>query len=218
MRLPALLFDLDGTLVDSAMGIAVALSALAAERGGQPIPCERVRPLVSRGVHELVATSLGVLGRDTGTDVAAFRAHLRQVPADRAMIYPGVVAALDHFSQSAMQMAVVTNKPAALAGELLKALDLERYFPVVVGGDTLPVAKPDPAPLRHALALLGHDGQAVMIGDSEIDAAAAAAAPIPFILYGGGYGAGQCAGLPVHATLHDFAGLPDMLKALELPL
>ena len=211
---PALLFDLDGTLVDSAMGIAVALSVMASERGGHAIRAEQVRPLLSRGASELVSTSLGPLAGDGAADLATFRQHLSRVPADPAMIYPGVVSALIRLADFGMPMAIVTNKPESLARQLLDALDLARFFKVVVGGDTLSAAKPDPAPLRHALAELGHDGAAIMIGDSEIDAAAAAAATIPFVLYIGGYGAAQCADLPVHVRFGSFSALPAMVTEL----
>lgn len=214
MPITALLFDLDGTLVDSAMDIAAALSTMAIARGGDPICPALVRPLVSRGAGELVTTALGALARENASDLAEFRKHLAQRPADPAQIYPGVVAMLDHLAQAGMPMAIVTNKPEALARQLLGALGLNRYFGVIVGGDTLAVAKPDPAPLHHARAQLGHAGPAVMIGDSEVDAKAAAAAGFRFMLYNSGYGAERCANLPVHARFDAFDALPALVEAL----
>lgn len=186
---PALLFDLDGTLVDSALGIAAALSRVSAERGGGAVDVALVRTLVSEGAQVLVTTALGELAGEPAADLAAFRAMLRGIPADPAMIYPGVLHALEVLRDEGFPCAIVTNKPEALARQLLDELHLSRFFGAVVGGDTLPVCKPDPAPLLHAVDLLrcGRAG-AWMIGDSKVDAAAAAAAGMRFALFEGGYG------------------------------
>ena len=213
----ALLFDLDGTLVDSAQGIAAALGRLAQERGGAGPDVAHVRRLVSQGAATLVAQGLGPLAQNSAADIARFRAILTKLPANPAMIYPGVRAALTHLAAAGHPMAIVTNKPAALAQQLLADLDLASFFAALVGGDTLPVAKPNPAPLTHALALLGHPAHAaIMIGDSAADAAAAAAAHLPFVLYAGGYGADETATLPQAAQFTDFAQLPALIAALPV--
>lgn len=195
------------------MGIAVALSVVAAARGGGSIGPDRVRPLVSRGVVELVAGALGPLAGDSAADVHAFRAALAEVSADPGVIFPGVVSALEQFGGMGMPMAVVTNKPEHLARRLLRDLGLTAYFQAIVGGDTLAIAKPDPAPLRHALAAIGgHSCEALMIGDSAVDAQAAAAAGLPFVLYEGGYGAGECAG---HDVAHRFSSFEALIEVIE---
>jgi phosphoglycolate phosphatase len=193
---PALLFDLDGTLVDSARGIAAALTVQSQARGGEAVGEACVRPLIGQGVEVVVRSALGVRGGDSEADVIEFRDILASLPADSATIYPGVAEALEELTALRYPMAVVTNKPEGLARQLLVQLKLARFFQAVVGGDTLSVCKPDPAPLHHAQQLLALSGAAVMIGDSDVDAAAAASAGMTFLLFNGGYGSGGCGFVP----------------------
>lgn len=213
MTRPAFLFDLDGTLVDSALGIASALTALSASRGGGVIAPEVVRPLVSRGVEELVATALGGMARDAQGDIAAFRCLLAAQPTDHNMVYAGVRAALERLNDAGAALAIVTNKPERLARQLLEQLDLARMFLVIVGGDTLARRKPDPLPLTHAVSCLGAVDRSMFIGDSAVDAGAAAAANVPFVLFTGGYGAEECDKLPVAARFCRFDEIDSVLGA-----
>lgn len=213
-RPAAYLFDLDGTLVDSAITIAAALSKLSATRGGEPADLARTRRLVSRGAPVLVRETLGQVAGESAEDVAAFRAILADIPADPGMIFPGVVAALQALAAAEAPCAVVTNKPEGLARLLLDQLDLARFFGAVVGGDSLPVCKPDAEPLRHALRAIRAEGAAAMIGDSEVDAHAAGAAGIPFVLYRRGYEADGCAAHLCADTFEDFSELPALLRGL----
>lgn len=211
----AFLFDLDGTLVDSARDIAAALNAVSRARGGEDVSAETVRPLVSLGAATLVARALGPVASDPAVDLAAFRDVLRAAPSDPAIVFPGVEPALAALAGQGWRMAVVTNKPEALATALLATHRLDRFFDTVVGGDTTRAPKPDPAPLHHALTALGATpDEALFIGDSDIDAAAAATLAIPLLVYRGGYGVadidtGQAAGwfewfddLPTLAAVH----------------
>ena len=210
----ALLFDLDGTLVDSALDIAAALSRLSVCRGGGPVAVETVRPLVSHGVGVLVREALGAAARDGAEDVATFREILAATPPDPGSIYPGVAEALHRLATNGRPMAIVTNKPERLSQLLLDQLGLARFFGAVIGGDTLSVSKPDPAPLHHALAVLGaaHD-KALMIGDSIVDAGAARAAGLPFALFESGYGAEACSDDDVAFRFSGFDILPGLLVA-----
>ncbi|WP_338467469.1 HAD-IA family hydrolase [Novosphingobium sp. ZN18A2] len=211
MHRPALLFDLDGTLVDSAHGIAVALTRQLRARGGDAIEIARVRSLVSLGVDTLVREALGSHFRNADEDVSEFRAALTTIAADPASIFPGVIAALSELARYGYPMAIVTNKPERLARQLIAQLDLERFFPAVVGGDTLAVCKPDPAPLLHARQLLTEGDGAIMIGDSKVDAHAAAAAASPFLLYQAGYGKDECAFVASEHRFTDFGELPALI-------
>jgi phosphoglycolate phosphatase len=214
-RPAALLFDLDGTLVDSAVTIALALTQLSAARGGGAIDVARVRLLVSQGAPVLVHETLGACAGDSEEDVAAFRAILGGIPADPSTIFPGVVEALTELSGH--PCGVVTNKPESLTRLLLDQLCLSRFLDEVVGGDTLPVCKPDPAPLLRALAGLGAEGRAVMVGDSIVDAAAAAAAGTCFMLFEGGYGPVDKDMPDGHRRFGTFAELPSLVTdMLEL--
>lgn len=209
----ALLFDLDGTLVDSAVTIAMALSELSVARGGGPADVEMVRRLVSKGAPLLVREVLGPVAGDSDADLAAFRAILTDLPPQSDIVFPGVIDALETLSADGHPCAIVTNKPEKLARLLLDQLDLARYFAAVVGGDTLPVCKPDPAPLHHALqALPGADpSRAIMIGDSAVDATAAVVGRIRFFLFEGGYGPVDKDMSGVHRRFGEFAELPSLV-------
>ena len=132
--LPALLFDLDGTLVDSAQVIASAISIVAQDRGRAAVPVSEVRPLVSQGVAVLVGTSLGTSGDALADDISTFRTILASLKADREIIYPGVEAALTQFQAIGYRMAVVTNKPFFLAKKLMEEIGLIDFFEIIVIG------------------------------------------------------------------------------------
>lgn len=215
MRSAALLFDLDGTIVDSAIGIAAALTEVSVGRGGEIVPAAQVRKLVSLGVETLVRDALGAVACDSATDIAAFREVLTGLPATPDLLYPGVRNCLMDLAGSGHPMAVVTNKPEALSTALLKDIGLAHLFDCIVGGDTLQVSKPDPGPLLHALARLGSGSRmAVMIGDSPVDGHAAAAAAIPFVLHENGYAPEDCAHDMVSGRFSDYGALRDVLCGL----
>lgn len=213
-----ILFDLDGTLVDSARSIAAALSAVAISRGGAAIDPARVRPLVSQGVGVLVATALGELAGDSAADIAAFRAELSSQAADPADLYPGAAETVRALTAAGHPLAIVTNKPEALSRKLLGELDLLACLGTVVGGDTCRTAKPDPLPLHHALAAIAPGAQpagAVMIGDSDVDGLAARAAGCRFVRFTGGYGPASPDAYPVAGQ---FAVFADLLPLLAAPI
>jgi len=174
----AYLFDLDGTLVDSAPDICGALNA-ALDAGSLPPVSEALtRHWVGHGSRVLLEQALmyhGASGRIADEAEMArmlrifvdyYTAHI----ADRSRPYPGVVETLAALQRRAVGLAVVTNKLAGLSQLLLEALDLRRYFGVVVGGDSLPQRKPDPAPALHALrALDARANESLFIGDSSTD-------------------------------------------------
>ena len=215
MKRNVLLFDLDGTLVDSAGGIAAALTQLRTERGAGPIDAGTVRPWISLGAEMLVARALGIYARDPASDLARFRAFLSDLPTDPDCLYPGVEETLDQLARAGFAMAVITNKPEGLSRALLADVDLAGRFVTVVGGDTTPRGKPDPAPIRHGLAELGaQPEQAILIGDSAVDAAAARALPMPFLLFEGGYGADECDPGDVAGRFASFRDLPPLIERL----
>nr|WP_281422863.1 HAD-IA family hydrolase [Sphingomonas yunnanensis] len=206
------MFDLDGTLVDSALDIAAALSTVSRARGGDAVSAATVRPLVSLGAATMVARALGPAARESVEDVAAFRTVLSAAVPDPRSVYAGVERALDRLTAQGWRLAIVTNKPEGLAESLLAGLGLRHWFAAVVGGDTAGVAKPDPAPVRHALAALGATpADAVFVGDSGIDAAAAAALAIPLIVFAGGYGVAEIAEAQSVARFVHHDQLPGIL-------
>jgi phosphoglycolate phosphatase len=211
-----LLFDLDGTLVDSAGGIAAALTQVRAERGAGSIDADTVRPWISLGADVLVARALAGHAREPAGDLARFRAVLSGLPTDPDCLYPHVEETLDLLARAGFAMGVVTNKPEGLSRSLLADLQLAKRFVTIVGGDSTPYTKPDPAPILQALAALGaRPERAILIGDSAIDAAAARAFLMPFLLFEGGYGADECDPADVAGRFTSFGDLPTLVGRLS---
>jgi phosphoglycolate phosphatase len=211
---PTILFDLDGTLVDSAPDLRAALNRLMASRGLGPFTLPEVVAMVGDGARALVERALAARGLTF--DEAALDSFLLDYTAHAAVEtrpYPGVPEALETLSAAGWRLAVCTNKPEAAARELLRALDLMPRFAALGGGDSFPVRKPDPGHLLATLRLAGGEpGRAVMIGDHHNDIAAARGAGIPAIFAGWGYGpAAMAAGAPVAASA---AALPALLREL----
>ncbi len=184
----AVLFDLDGTLLDTAPDMVAALNALRSEAGLAPLPYAQVRPLVSHG-----ATALVRHGFPTA-DGTLFEALRRQfltryagALAIKSRPFDGVLEALAYLDSTAVPWGIVTNKPQALAEPLLEQLELRHRAAVIVCGDTLQERKPHPLPLWHAAAQLGVEPtESVYVGDAERDVLAAQAAGMPayVALYG----------------------------------
>lgn len=205
--LPALaMFDLDGTLVDSVPDLARAVDQMLGALGRAPAGEEKVRCWVGNGAAMLVRRALAdavEVKTDPEQDglfpVAQelFMAAYAQANGRDGRIYPGVDLLLEHYRAEGVPMAVVTNKPAGFTHALLDQLQLSRYFPVVVAGDTLEQRKPHPAPLLHACDRSGvQPGSALMFGDSRVDVEAARAAGCPVICVSYGYNRGE----PIHSA------------------
>lgn len=190
----AVLFDLDGTLVDSLPDIALAANRMLAELGRPQRDIEQIRRFVGKGIPNLVTrcmTEDAQAGEgEIEAAIAVFRRHYADTNGQRAVVYPTVVDTLARMRGMGLKLACVTNKAEAFTRPLLDKLDLARHFDAVVSGDTLPVKKPDPAVLHHACALLGTQ-RALMIGDSANDAVAARGAGLPVLLVTYGYSEGQ---------------------------
>ncbi len=213
--IPTLLFDLDGTLVDSAPDLASAVNRMVAARGFPAFRPDEVIAMVGDGVEALVTRALAARGLPPDpVAVRAFSADYGQHFADETRPYPGVVPALQALRADGWRLAVCTNKPEAIARALLDSLGLLDLFVAVGGGDSFPVRKPDPA---HMLATLraagGEVTDAVACGDHHNDVAAARGAGIPCIFAQWGYGsAAMAAGAAAVATrFQDVPGLAARL-------
>lgn len=185
-RFEAVLFDLDGTLVETRQDIATAMNLALAARALRVLAVEQVARHVGRGARVLSARCLEEAGVvSPGPDEVealylSFHAHYLAHLLDTTAVYPGVPGLCEGIARAGGRMAIVTNKPIEAAKRILIGLGLSSYFPVVLGGDSLPLRKPDPAPLLRAIDAIGAGaGRALMVGDSQVDIDAARAAGIP---------------------------------------
>lgn len=208
-----LVFDLDGTLVDSAPDIHAAVARMLAGEGLAPLDLATVTSFVGNGLPKLVERVILRVGLDMGQHPRLTKAtleHYNAASSDLTRVYPGVIDVLTGFQQAGHAMAVCTNKPVGPARDILRDLGLEGFFSLVIGGDSLPVTKPDPAPLHACIAGLG-GGATVYVGDSEVDAATALAAGVPFALFTEGYRKTPVADLPHAVAFSSFEALPGLL-------
>lgn len=190
---PTVVFDLDGTLVDTAHDLIGTLNAVMAREGLPALPVAEVGHLVGQGARSLV--DRGLRANAVVPDAAMldrlfvdFIAHYAENIAEASRPYPGVEASLDRFAAEGFILAVCTNKPEALSVKLLDALGLTGRFAAICGGDTFPVRKPDPAHITGTIDRAGGDRRrAVMVGDSINDIAAAKNAAIPAVAVTFGY-------------------------------
>ena len=221
---PLIVFDLDGTLVDSAPDLVDALNVVLARDGIAPLPLERARKFVGRGGRVLIR--LGYEAQGVNVSDARleelFAAYLSQYEAhlaDKTLPFPGVLAALDRLAAEGHLLAVCTNKYETPAKMLLRALGLTDRFAVIVGADTFTVSKPNGAVLRLTAERAGGDPtRAIMIGDTETDVATARNAGLPVICVDFGYAPEPVADLAPDRIISHFDELGDAVVALGATL
>jgi len=217
MPLSLVVFDLDGTLIDSAADVANAVNSMLADLGTGSLALEDVRAMIGDGMAKLVDRALAAR-ECTETDPRRaqrlFLSHYEAEPVRATVVYPGVRAALEALRRRTV-LAICTNKPARLAQVILEKLQLAEYFARVVGGDSLPYRKPDPRILAEILREFGTARrEALMVGDSEVDAATAQAAGVPFVLMTHGYHRGPIHDIACLAAIDSFAELGAVIRAL----
>ena len=186
----AVVFDLDGTLIDSVPDIAAALNRCLTDEGHAPLTDAAVAKLVGGGARELVARALGAATRAADIDRvhADFLAHYDAEPVIRTRLYPGARELLSELHDAGLPLAICTNKPQPLTNLILASLDLTRFFATVWGAVQGQPLKPDAACLRRLCEVLGtRPAETIMIGDSHTDVDAAQAAGCPSIVVGHGY-------------------------------
>lgn len=191
------LFDLDGTLADTLADIVASCNHVRGTHGLPALAVAEVKALVGDGARSLVQRAIAPLLPPPGADheraldaaFADYVSHHERQCTVHAKLYPGVLAHLQALHERGHPLAVVTNKPLRFARPIVEHLGLGTMMPVVVGGDTLPLKKPDPAPLRHALRLLGCERDAgTMVGDGIQDLRAGRALGLRTIACLFGYG------------------------------
>jgi len=214
-----IVFDLDGTLVDTAPDLANALNDVLARRGHETVTLETIQHAVGHGARVMIEEALRRAGVTDDIDrmLAEFLVHYEANITAESRPFPGAVAALDILAEAGARLAVCTNKRAYLSQKLLAELGLQSYFQALAGRDTFAVSKPDPGHLTQVIAAAGGDpGRAVMIGDSVTDLLAAKGAGVPSILVRFGYAARSLGGIAPDASIDHFDELvPTAARLLE---
>ena len=192
MAHPTLLFDLDGTLVDTNRDLVPALNHTIAGQGIAPVALSDVGHIVGQGARQMIERAFVLRGHDAPSERmdalhAAFLERYEAHIADESRVYDGVLDALDALAAEGWRFAVCTNKSERLARKLLAEIGIADRFSAVTGGDTFAHRKPDPRHLQDTLALMPGASVAIMVGDSVNDIAAAQAVPMPVVAVDFGY-------------------------------
>jgi phosphoglycolate phosphatase len=226
--LQAVLFDLDGTLLDTAGAISAALNQALAEQHLGALSSAQVRAMIGRGGPILIARALEQLGHameeaDQSALLQRYFLHYERIESgteDSARVYAGVRECLEALHRLGLRLAVVTNKQRQLSLALLQRLGLSEWIRAVIGGDTCERRKPDPQPLQLACESLQVDAaRALMVGDSINDVLAARAAGLPVVCVPYGYNEGaDPRQLPCDAFVETLAELPSLLTGARAPL
>ena len=219
--MPALLFDLDGTLADTKPDLHAAMNHVLTKNGLAEVPDDAITNMIGGGAREILKRGLSENGTswdDTKLDAATEEFVLwydRNIDANTA-IYPNLLPLLNAAQAANIKMAVVTNKRESLSAKLLFRLGLHHYFDVLVGGDTLPKRKPDPDTIELALQRLGVAPQeAIMVGDSEADTGGAIAANVASICVSFGYRRVSLEALQADAIIDDYNEFAEAAKRLK---
>ena len=215
----AIVWDLDGTLVDSAPDLRSALNTLLEKRGFAGHSLASVRTMIGNGVPKLVERGFNATGvrlEPTQLDelVALFVDEYRVCATDQTRPYPQIVETLQSIQAMNIPMGVCTNKPEAFTRQILKGLDLAKYFDCMVGGDTTSTRKPDPQHLLACLSgLVTEPASGLMIGDSIHDVHAAHAAGVIVGVVPWGYRSTPVEDLGADFIIHDMTTLPELLRS-----
>ena len=217
MQPTLVVFDLDGTLIDSAPDMHRAVNLMLAELGCAPLTLPDIRSMVGDGASALIARALAArhcVSADPAKALDDFLAHYEADPTNVTRTFAGVAETLERLRSIGLTLAVCTNKPSRLTGMILERLGIDRYFARVVAGDSMPFRKPDPRALMEVVDGFGTAKEAtLMVGDSEVDAATAHAASVPFALMTYGYHRGPIEDISSVATLDHFGELATLLHA-----
>ena len=216
----ALIFDLDGTLVDTAPDLLGALNRTLAGIGRRPVDRDALRHMVGHGSRVLIDQALRLTGEPVEKErlaelVALYIADYRNHIVDASLPFPGVVETLETWKADGVPMGVLTNKPLELSQMLLSKLGLDKYFLSLFGQGRAPYTKPDPRTFQDVLGDLG-GGAAIMIGDSITDLSTARAAGAPVILVSYGYTPEPASTLGADAVVDRFADIPAAVRKLSV--
>ena len=219
MPAPTIVFDLDGTLIDTAPDLIDTLNVVFAREGLPPVAYETARNLIGGGARAMIARGIEAEGLAVAPAkleqlFADFIAHYTAHVADRSRPFPGLADALDVLADRGCRFAVCTNKLERLSVLLLEELKMAHRFEAICGQDTFGVQKPDPEILRRTIAAAGGNlQQAIMIGDSETDIRTARAAGVPIIAVDFGYSERPVSEFEPDRIISHFAQLPAAVAA-----
>ncbi|KUJ77572.1 phosphoglycolate phosphatase [Ruegeria profundi] len=212
-----IMFDLDGTLVDSLPDIAAAANSMLQDIGVESLPQDRIKQFVGKGLPNLVERVIhhcGLPMENHGDLTQRTLAHYNAASSDKTVTYPGVLEALGQLRDMGCVMGICTNKPEGPARHVLDALGLAPHFDTVIGGDSLRTRKPDPAHLEASFAAVTSTGPRIFVGDSEVDAETAQRAQVPFLLFTEGYRKSPISEIPHTASYSDSLKLPALVTQI----
>lgn len=219
MDFDVIAFDLDGTLADTSADLADALNHALGTLGRPRLPLPQIRLMVGHGTRALMRKGLEATG---GCDDVLLDSGLRELTGfyennicRHTLAYAGASDAIDHLRTMNIRTAICTNKPERLAKALVEALGWTHKFDTIIGGDTLPVTKPDAAPLLEAISRCG-GGRALYVGDSITDADTARAANLPFIAVSFGFRDRPIEQLGADAVVESFDDLVGAMRSLDI--
>ncbi|WP_439122914.1 phosphoglycolate phosphatase [Marivita sp.] len=215
----AVVFDLDGTLIDSLPDIAAAANALLSDHGLASLPQAQIGSFVGMGERVfldrlIAATTLD--GAQYDTLMAEFITHYK-ASTGLTTVFPGALEAVKALKADGFKLGICTNKPGGPLATVLDALDLAKWFDVIVAGDTLAVRKPDPAPLHLAFETMGATN-GVYVGDSDVDAETAQRAGVPFAFFTEGIRTKPIDQIPHDRTFGEFRDLPGICQEILRPI
>ncbi len=217
----AIIWDLDGTLIDSAADLAQTLNTLLREHGCAGLEEHQVRTMIGDGVAKLIelgfrAAGVTICGPQLQNMIPRFMLLYSVRATNKTRLYPGARSVLQHFSDSGVRQGICTNKPEDITRQILSNLSVSDHFDIVVGGDTVAAKKPDPLPLRSCLEALDvKPRKCVMIGDSAVDVATARAINMPVGVVSYGYARRAARTLGADFVIDKLSSLPASIGELQ---